>query len=231
MRAGDRRGRAGSVGPHGTRLLPPASVLGDMTSRDAASCSCAVDDRRLPPLLLDNLLRRLFRPPRRFLSRHLGPGDRVADLGCGPGHFTAPMARMVGEDGRVVAVDVDPKAIGRLQRKVARHGIGRVVDVHVASAAEVDFVVTGSLDFVLAEGLLCCMSDHAGAIRQIERILRPGGRAWLSVMACARADDPRAVTASEWAAILGRMRVHESGTGLLSRWALVSPLPPESRPD
>lgn len=190
---------------------------------DAPSCSCGVGDRRLPPFVLDNLVRRLLQPPRRFLARHLRPGDRVADLGSGPGHFTVAMTRIVGDGGRVHAVDFDPRAIARLRRKAERCGVSHIVDARVASAASIDFIASASLDFVLAEGLLCCMTDHAGALRQIERVLRPTGKAWLSVMRGARAGDPRTVTAEEWASILNGMHVHEAGHGLLTRWALVSP--------
>lgn len=123
------------------------------------------------------------------------------------------------------AVDLDARAIETLKRKAARRGVDPFVETHVASAAEVDFIESGSLDFVLAEGLLCCMKDHEGALRQIQRILRPTGRAWLSVMRFGRSDDPRAVTATEWTAILKGMRVVEAGRGTFSRWALVSPLP------
>lgn len=191
--------------------------------RDAPACCCTIADRRIPPFVLDNALRRLVQPPRRFLSRHVRPGDRVADLGCGPGHFTLPMTQIVGREGRVFAVDFDPRAIDQLRRKAARRRVGQVVETHVASAAEVDFIPSDSVDFVLAEGLLCCMQDHAGALDQIQRILSPTGKAWLSVMKLDRANDPRAVSAAEWSSILNGMRVHESGEGLFSRWALVSP--------
>lgn len=191
--------------------------------RHGPTCACQVDDRRIPPWFLDNLLRRLVQPPRRFLARHLSAGDRVADLGCGPGHFTVAMARIVGDRGRVVAIDLDPRAIDRVRRKAARAGAAEVVEGHVASAAGIDFVASASLDFVLAESLLCCMTDHAGAMRQIDRILRPGGRAWLSVMKLARADDPRSVGQAEWTTLLSQMRVHRRGEGPFSRWALVSP--------
>lgn len=193
---------------------------------NAASCSCTVGDRRIPPFLLDNLVRQFLQPPRRFLSRHVGPGDRVADLGCGAGHFAVPMTRLIGDDGCVFAVDFDPRAIARLRRKVARAGASRVVNAHVASAAEIDFIEAGSLDFVLAEGLLCCMTDHEGVMRQIRRVLGPKGRAWISVMKGGRESDPRTVTAREWTSLLSGMRVLESGGGLFTRWALVSPRVP-----
>ena len=193
--------------------------------RDAPSCSCTVDDRRIPSFLLDNVLRRLARPPRRFLERYLSLGDRVADLGCGPGHFTVPITEIIGDAGHVFAIDLDPTAIARLRRRIASRDVGRIVDARVASAADIDFIDTGSLDFVLAEGLLCCMKDHVGAMEQILRILRPAGTAWLSVMKLGRPEDPRSVTATEWTSILNRTRVLESGEGPFSRWALVGPLP------
>ena len=191
--------------------------------RDAPSCSCAVPDRRIPPFVLDNVLRRIVQPPRRFLARHVRPGDTAADLGCGPGHFTVPMARVVGDGGRVVAVDFDGNAVARLRRRAERRRVERVIQTHVASAAEVDFIETASIDFVLAEGLLCCMADHDGAVRQIERVLRPTGRAWLSVMKGGRSADPRSVSKAEWRDVLSRLRVFDSGEGLVSRWALVGP--------
>ena len=191
--------------------------------RNAPSCSCAVPDRRIPLFVLDNVLRRIVQPPRRFLARHVRPGDTTADLGCGPGHFTVPMARAVGDDGRVVAVDFDDSAVARLRLRAARRRVERVIETHVASAAEVDFIDTASIDFALAEGLLCCMADHDGAVRQIERVLRPTGRAWLSVMKGGRSSDPRSVSKAEWHEILSRLRVVDSGEGLLSRWALVGP--------
>lgn len=196
--------------------------------RDAPSCSCGVQDRRFPPLVLDNAVRRLLQPPRRFLSRYVGPGDTVADLGCGSGHFTIPLSRIVGGDGRVLAVDFDPKAIARLREKVARQGNQRRVDAHVVSAAAIDFIADRTFDFVLAEGLLCCMADHAGAMGQILRILRPAGRAWLGVTKLGRERDPRTVTAAEWASILSTVQVFESGEGPFTRWALVGPRPPAS---
>lgn len=196
--------------------------------REAPSCCCGVDDRRFPPFVLDNVVRRLVLPPRRFLSKYVDPGDAVADLGCGSGHFTIALSRIVGDDGRVLAVDFDPRAIARLRGKIERRGAQHIVDAHVVSAAAIDFVESASLDFVLAEGLLCCMADHAGALRQILRILRPTGRAWLGVTKMGRDHDPRTVTAAEWTSILSGVRVLESGEGPLTRWALVAPCLPAS---
>lgn len=187
----------------------------------AASC-CQVQDRRIPGLLIDNILRRLFRSPERFLSKHLDPGSAAADLGCGPGFYTLPMARIVGENGVVHAVDFDPKAIARVEKKASRRSYGRWVAPRAASASDIDFIESGSIDFVLAEGLLCCMKDHDGAVRQIRRILKPNGRAFLSVIKFGREGDPRNVSKDEWASILAEFRVLDGGERAVTRWALVT---------
>ena len=67
------------------------------------------------------------------------------------------------------------------------------------------------------------MADHAGVVRQIRRILHPAGRAYLSVIKLARADDPRAVSRETWKLLLSSFRLLGSGEGLLTRWALVGP--------
>ena len=146
----------------------------------------------------------------------------VADLGCGPGYFTFPMAELAGHGGKVYAVDFDPGAVERVGKKARESGLDKVIEPRVSSAAEIDFVPDESVDFVFAHGLLCCMKDHVGALHQIRRVLKKEGRAYLSVTRFSRKKDPRSVTAEEWKQILAWFHVRESGQGLLTRWALVS---------
>ena len=56
--------------------------------------------------LADHSIRRLVHPPKKLFGPHVAPGMTAADLGCGMGVFTIPLARMVGPEGRVVAVDL-----------------------------------------------------------------------------------------------------------------------------
>ncbi len=149
-------------------------------------------------------------------------GEIVADLGSGPGFFTLPIAETVGGSGKVYAVDFDPKSIEALKVKIERFGMHGVVEAYAVSAAEVNFLRNASVDFVFANGLLCCMVDHSGALRQIRRILKPKGRARLSISKLIRKRDPRAVTKAEWEGILGEFEVLERGESLTQRWALLS---------
>lgn len=191
-------------------------------SDSSITCQCQVEDRKIPALLIDNLLRRLFRPPEKLVSKYLARGKTAADLGCGPGFYSLPMAKIVGEAGQVHAVDFDQRAIDRLKKRVDRVSYGIAVRPHAASASEIDFIETGSVDFVLAEGLLCCMKDHAGAVRQIKRILKPEGRAYLSVIKFSRAGDPRGVSREEWGSLLENFETLDQGESAISRWAVVT---------
>ncbi len=178
-------------------------------------------DRKIPGILTNNFLRYLFSPPERLVRKYAGHGQRLADLGCGAGYYTLAMARIASDGGHVFAVDFDPKAIERLERRAKRRGCASIIEARTTSASEIDFIEGGSIHFVLAEGLLCCMADHAGAVRQIQRILHPDGRAYLSVIKLSRPDDPRGVSRDEWERLLASFRLLDRGESLLTRWALV----------
>lgn len=189
---------------------------------DQSACRYGTADRKIPAFVIDNFLRRLFREPMKFVSKYLSSGDTAADLGCGPGYFSLPMAKVVGESGRVHAVDFDEKAIRHLEQKAAHLECGRTITARAASASEIDFIASNSVDFVLADGLLCCMKDHTGAVEQIKRILRTEGKAYLSVVKFSKTGDPRGVSQDEWKSLLADFRLLDSGESLISRWAFVS---------
>ena len=186
------------------------------------------EDRKVPLFVTDNLLRRVVSDPKKTASRYVSPSNTVADLGCGTGYFTIPMAELAGREGKVYAVDFDEKAVERVAAKAEERGLGGVVEARASSAADVGFVPDHSVDFVFAHGLLCCMKDHSGALREMRRILKRDGRMYLSVTKFGRKKDPRAVGADEWRKVLDGFHVLSSGDGVLTRWALVS-VPDEPR--
>ena len=60
----------------------------------------------------DNPLLPIFRNPHKLLkAAELKPGQKVLEVGCGPGFFTIPAAKLVGKEGFIYAVDVHPLAI------------------------------------------------------------------------------------------------------------------------
>jgi len=184
--------------------------------------NCSESDRHIPTFLLDNFIRRLISPPRQKIQKYVSAGSTVADVGCGPGHFTMAMAELVGPKGKVYAADSDPKAIKTLKAKSNERGFQSVIDAHITSAARLECVPDRSVDFAFANGVLCCMTDHAGAVAEIKRILKPNGLAYISVTKVFRRNDPKAVTKEEWSQILEGFNVQETGEGLTNRWATVA---------
>jgi SAM-dependent methyltransferase len=206
--------------PHGSSLYS-GPILGYFYFMEESVCPTR--DRKIPNILTNNLLRYLFSPPERLVKKYVHAGEHAADLGCGAGFHTLPMARIVGREGRVYAVDFDPRAIAQLERKSRSKGYQGIIEARTASASAIDFIKSQSIHFVLAEGLLCCMTDHAGAVRQIRRVLHPAGHAYLSVIKLGRDDDPRAISKETWEQLLASFRLLDSGEGFLTRWALVGP--------
>jgi ubiquinone/menaquinone biosynthesis C-methylase UbiE len=179
-------------------------------------------DKHFPLFAHDNLSRRLFSDPNEF-CQYVKEGQVVADLGCGPGFFTLALAECVGPEGRVYAIDSDEKAVQALKKKADKRAY-RNIEAHASSASDLSFIKEGSVDFVLANGLLCSMAPkyHESTVSEIERILKPDGQAYLM----AARGFYSYVDKAEWEKILERFRVGQrGGDGFIAfsdRWALVS---------
>ncbi|MDH4198591.1 MAG: class I SAM-dependent methyltransferase, partial [Candidatus Aminicenantes bacterium] len=172
-----------------------------------------------PLLAHDNPLRRLFSPPEKLTGPYVAKGLVVADLGCGPGFYTLALAEGVGPEGKVYAVDIQERSIRKLEKKAAKRGFHNI-EAHASSATDLGFIKDGSVDFILAHGLLCSMAPHHHdpAVAEMLRILKPQGRAYLS----AAKGSWSYVDRAEWERILGRFSVEKNGEGG-DFWGVVSP--------
>lgn len=125
-------------------------------------------------LIHDNPLRRRFDDPIKTLkSAGLKPGLRVLEVGCGPGFFTIPAADIVGNEGVVYALDVHPRAIGRVQKKIQSKGIKNVRTM-LTNASDIG-LPGQSIDLAFMFGLPYIIGGQINVIREIHRILKPGG--------------------------------------------------------
>jgi SAM-dependent methyltransferase len=181
-----------------------------------------VDEEKQPKNQINiNPIKRLFENPQKSLEPYVGRGQVVVDLACETGYYTLALAECVGPEGKVYAVDLNEKAIQEVKRKVDKSGYHNI-ELHASSAADLSFIKDGSVDFVLANGLLCSMSDQRPlAVNEIKRILKPNGQAYLSL------GGPRPlgfVNRAEWEKILEGFRVKRRGRFLFGfqKWALVS---------
>ena len=172
---------------------------------------------RRPPAFLDPI-RRLFEPPQRLIKPYVKKGQVVADLGCGSGYYTLALAELVGPKGKVYAVDLSKNCIQSLGKKAKKGGY-RNIEAHASSASDVSFIKDRSVDFVLANGLLCSMADHRqSAVNEIKRILKVKGQSYLSL----GAGPPFGyVDQAEWENILEGFKIEQGGS-YKEKWAVAS---------
>jgi ubiquinone/menaquinone biosynthesis C-methylase UbiE len=112
-------------------------------------------------------------PDRVIAALGLRPGQRVADLGAGGGYFTFRLARAVGAEGRVYAVDVDPDMRWLIDDRVTRERVGNVVTV----AAEPDGAqLPEPVDLVLVVDAFHHLPDPATLMSRLAGQLGPAGR-------------------------------------------------------
>lgn len=114
------------------------------------------------------------RPDDIIAALALSRGSRVADVGAGDGFFTARLARAVGPDGRVLAVDVESKMLERLKLLIDKEQLSNV-DVIRGESAD-PRLPAASLDAALIVNAYHEMTEHGAILGHIRKALRPTGR-------------------------------------------------------
>jgi ubiquinone/menaquinone biosynthesis C-methylase UbiE len=124
---------------------------------------------------LDGWWRRLKYQPGRLVNRYVRPGDTVLDIGCGPGLFTRPIARRVGENGQVIAVDLQEGMLEILKEKAIREGVFARIRLHKAEPHSLVLEYPPCIDVAFG----CCVvhevPDAARLMREVFSLLVPGG--------------------------------------------------------
>jgi ubiquinone/menaquinone biosynthesis C-methylase UbiE len=115
----------------------------------------------------------------------LKPGAAVADIGAGSGYYTRKLARAVGPEGTIFAVDIQPEMLGILTNRLATEGITNVVPV-LGSLIDPRLPVE-SIDVVLMVDVYHEFAYPHEMMEAISRAMKPGGRV---VLVEYRAEDP-----------------------------------------
>jgi len=123
-----------------------------------------------------NPLRRLAQRPTRVLRPFVRPGMLVVEPGCGMGFFTLDLARMVGPDGRVVAIDLQEKMLAGLRRRAARAGLEGRIDMRRARPDCLGIAdLAGQVDLVLAFYVVHEILEPAAFFAEVAAALKRGG--------------------------------------------------------
>ncbi len=116
----------------------------------------------------------LFRDPYKALhDAGLEAGQTVLEVGCGPGFFTIPAARIVGVGGTVLALDINPVAVEHVRRKIEEAGVTNS-KVIPANAAQTD-LPDQSFDLIFVFGFARAVGGMAAIWPELHRLLKPGG--------------------------------------------------------
>ncbi len=115
------------------------------------------------------------------------PGQKVLDVGCGPGTDTIPLAQWVGSSGQVIGVDSDAEMIAEADQRALKAGVSAWVTHKHADAITLPFE-SNYFDACRSERLFIHLLDPAKALSEMVRVTKSGG--WIVVL------DPDAGTLS-----------------------------------
>jgi ubiquinone/menaquinone biosynthesis C-methylase UbiE len=123
---------------------------------------------------IDNPLRRLLHDPVKIVGPYVTPGMTVMDVGCGMGFMSLAMARMVGERGAVIAVDLQERMLDVVMRRAEKAGLAERIRPHRCQQDRLG--VTARVDFALAMMMVHEVPDRRRLLGEVRGCLVPGGK-------------------------------------------------------
>jgi ubiquinone/menaquinone biosynthesis C-methylase UbiE len=117
------------------------------------------------PIITRERLRAVLRP---------APGERVLEVGPGTGYYTLDMAAWVGDGGTVEIFDLQQEFLDHVMQRAAERGLANVVPTQ-GDATALPYEAA-SIDAVVLTAVLGEIPDPVAALREVRRVLAPGGR-------------------------------------------------------
>lgn len=121
---------------------------------------------------LNNPIRKLLQNPRKILEPFIHPGMTVVDLGCGPGFFTIEIAKMLKNQGKVIAVDLQAGMLEKVRQRM--NGFEETIDLHQCSVDKIG--LSEKADFILVFYMIHEVPNKEKLFDELKTILKPGGK-------------------------------------------------------
>jgi ubiquinone/menaquinone biosynthesis C-methylase UbiE len=122
---------------------------------------------------LDNRVRKWLQNPRKILGSYVKSGMTVVDFGCGPGFFTVELAELVGESGRVIAVDVQEGMLRKLKEKVMGTELESRIKLHKCDENRIG--ISEHADVVVAFYVFHELPNQIDILDELKNILKDRG--------------------------------------------------------
>jgi ubiquinone/menaquinone biosynthesis C-methylase UbiE len=122
----------------------------------------------------DNILRTLFHDPDQILLSYIDEGNVVLDIGPGMGYFTIPMAKMVGENGLVIAADLQERMLSAITKRAKRSGLQQRITLHLCSSDVLG--IDRKVDFILAFWMMHEVPGQKQLLAELFSLLKDNGK-------------------------------------------------------
>ena len=126
----------------------------------------------------DNCLRPFVHNPQKMFGPYVQTGMKVLDVGCGRGFASLGLARLIGEDGLVISVDLQPKMLDMVQKRATKAGLSNRIHTYQCNAACIG--AGEEFDFAVAFFMLHEVPDIRSFITELYQLLKPGGRLFIT---------------------------------------------------
>ncbi len=123
----------------------------------------------------DNPFRRLIHQPEKIFGPHLEKGMTAVDMGYGMGYFSIALAKLLGNSGNVVSVDIQQKMLDIIQKRAGKAGVAHRIHTQCGSSDAIGLPF-GFGDLVLAFWMVHEVPQMEMFIQEIFMILKPGGK-------------------------------------------------------
>jgi ubiquinone/menaquinone biosynthesis C-methylase UbiE len=127
---------------------------------------------------LDSWFRRILQNPRKILGMCIKEGMNVMDFGCGNGYFTLEIANLVGEKGKVFAVDLQEEMLNQLRNKIKKSRLKDRIKLHRCEADRIG--LKEKFDLIIAFYVLHEVKNQDNFFEEASRIMKNQAKLFIS---------------------------------------------------